>query len=407
MTLKKSPECYVRRRHELHAEKMRRIMELKARTVDPRSPRYPLHMKRKRDMERSVRIDALAFRRWLLSQDRTPQEAAHRLRVLPNLLAAWERCWRKDRMRPRQLLGRPRDDLPYETRMILMAIFNLVGPGIGLDTLRGMLPDMPRNAAERYLNRYRQLHLRKNKVVLHMLRWYRPGTVWAADLYEPTKPVDRQYPFVLAVRDLASGYLLLAQPLPDKSGPRVRDALLGLVRAYGAPLVLKTDWGFRCEPLEQLMKQEGIEHLLSPPGWPRYNGSIEAGIGSMQGRAHLHAARHGHPGEWNGDDVEAARCQANETARPWGHREDTPQQAWEKREPVGPLTRHSFRQAVRKLEPEAQEELGYLSGIPLAPKDQASVSRVAISRVLVAQGFLRVRRGRFTLPINPRIRSIF
>ena len=43
--------------------------------------------------------------------------------------------------------------------------------------------------------------------------------------------------------------------------------------------------------------------LFSPPGVPRYNGAIEAGIGSLKARAEQHATRHGHRGAWTWDDV--------------------------------------------------------------------------------------------------------
>lgn len=62
----------------------------------------------------------------------------------------------------------------------------------------------------------------------------------------------------------------------------------------------------------------GRAFLLSPLGMLTYNGSCEAGIGLSKTRAHHPAAGHGRPGGWGGDDVEAARAQANETARTRG-----------------------------------------------------------------------------------------
>jgi len=58
--------------------------------------------------------------------------------------------------------------------------------------------------------------------------------------------------------------------------------------------------------------------LLSPPRLPRYNGAVEAGNGSVKTRVRQEAARHGRIGCWTSDDLEAARLQANLTARPWG-----------------------------------------------------------------------------------------
>src|SRR5262249_49055184 len=67
----------------------------------------------------------------------------------------------------------------------------------------------------------------------------------------------------------------------------------------------------------QLGRQE-VGQLFSPPAWPQYNGSCEAGIGSIRTRTHHQSARRGFPGQWTCDDMEAARLQANELARPWG-----------------------------------------------------------------------------------------
>jgi hypothetical protein len=72
-----------------------------------------------------------------------------------------------------------------------------------------------------------------------------------------------------------------------------------------------------------------VHHLRSPPERPEYNGACEAGIGSMKTRTHHQAALRDCSGQWSSDDAEAARCQANETARPWGASEPTPDQCWE------------------------------------------------------------------------------
>lgn len=95
----------------------------------------------------------------------------------------------------------------------------------------------------------------------------------------------------------------------------------------------------------------------------------------------LLSARHGHAGEWNCDDVEAARLQANELARPWGHNQPTPDIAWVEREPITPQDRSSFAASVQQFESEErqQRQQQLLEGMPLGPKDIASCRRVAIS----------------------------
>ena len=182
------------------------------------------------------------------------------------------------------------------------------------------------------------------------------------------------------------------------------------------PLVLKSDNEFDSgdllrfgddqrharSQLAALLNDYRVTPLLSPPYFPRYNGSIEAGIGAFKTRVHLEAARHGHPLEWNCNDVESARLQANAESRPWGFTQDTPDSAWHKRATILPTDRHAFRHSVdlyqQEVRQEKQQQL--LEGLPLGPRDIASARRVAICRALVNHGLLSIRRKRFTLPFK-------
>jgi hypothetical protein len=160
--------------------------------------------------------------------------------------------------------------------------------------------------------------------------------------------------------------------------------------------VLKSDNGsaFRADEVEALLARWEIWSLFSPPRMPRYNGSCEAGIGSMKARTHHQAARRGHAGEWTCDDAEAVRQEANQTARPWGLRGPTPEEAWHGRRPVGAEERTAFGETVGRLEREARQEQGYPPEGPLGPWEQAAVSRAAVRRALVAHGLLRFTSAR-------------
>jgi len=124
----------------------------------------------------------------------------------------------------------------------------------------------------------------------------------------------------------------------------------------------------------------------------------------LRHRRHHEAARHGHPGEWNCEDVEAARVQANELARPWGHSCDTPEIAWVERSPED---RAAFAASVQQFQIEERQlrQKDLLEGMPLGPREEKSSRRVAVSWALVALGLLSFRRRRFTLPINSAVRS--
>jgi hypothetical protein len=72
--------------------------------------------------------------------------------------------------------------------------------------------------------------------------------------------------------------------------------------------VLKSDNGsaFIAAEFGEMLSAWGVWQLFSPPRMPRYNGSCEAGIGSMKSRTHHQAARQGRPGRWTCEDAEVA-----------------------------------------------------------------------------------------------------
>jgi transposase InsO family protein len=86
---------------------------------------------------------------------------------------------------------------------------------------------------------------------------------------------------VLVVRDLATGYQVVALPVKHATADVAAMALLSLFRLQGPPLVLKTDNGSHLigRPVTRLLHSWNVELLRSPPGTPRYNGSVEAESG--------------------------------------------------------------------------------------------------------------------------------
>ena len=275
-----------------------------------------------------------------------------------------------------------------------------------------------------------QIYLHVVFEALHVLHWQTPGRVWAMDFAQAPRPIDGLYPYLLAVRDLASGQQLLWLPLATATGAEVRGALASLFVLRGAPLVLKTDNGspFGDDATLALLDSAGVIPLFSPPYWPRYNGAIEAGIGSLKTRTEDHASRHGHPGHWTWDDVAAAQDQANATARPKGPSGPTPADAWSARRPIDADERVSFHETVdhfraatrsqQQRDPEANsmfrteqtsQEGPVQKGTTPQPgstiQDQRALNRHALRRALERHGYLLYSRRRFPLPINPRKRA--
>jgi hypothetical protein len=180
-------------------------------------------------------------------------------------------------------------------------------------------------------------------------------------------------------------------PVTDESASTAIAGLEALFRQHRAPLVLKSDNGsaFIAEEFAKFLHGWEVWQLFSPPRMPRYNGSCEAGIGSMKARTHHQAASRGCPGQWACDDVEAARLAANQTARPWGNQGPTPDEVWQFRSAIT-QDRASFGAVVHHAEVEVRQEQGYPPGSNLDRTAQAALSRVAIRKALIADGLLRV-----------------
>ena len=85
---------------------------------------------------------------------------------------------------------------------------------------------------------------------------------------------------------------------------------------------------------------------------PRYNGAVEAGVGQLKTRAHLIAARHNRPGRLTCDDLEGAVLLANRTLRPWGKDGPTPEERWQRREPIAGSEREAFAASEKRLREE-------------------------------------------------------
>jgi hypothetical protein len=97
-----------------------------------------------------------------------------------------------------------------------------------------------------------------------------------------------------------------------------------------------------------------------------------------------------HAGDGTCADAEAARQQANETARPWARRGPTPAEVWERRRPVAAAERTAFVSAVGQAERAAWRAQGYAANAILDRTAQAAANRVALKEVLLALGLLRL-----------------
>lgn len=366
-----------------------------------RRQRGLVRQRRARHAERTARRSAVAFALWRERRGLTRSASARRLGISSSCLSRWVRRWREKQMalRPR---GRPVEELDRETRYEILTVFSLMGPHASLAALWALFPGIPRRALENLLARCRRMFRHRNRWLVHTLRWTQPGTVWSADFTSPPLPIDGQYEHLLLVRDLASGRQLLALPCHHQDARLVVAALRALFLLYGPPLVLKTDNGsaFISAELEELLREHRVFALFSPPYTPAYNGSVEAGIGSLEVRAFYESARHDRPGEWTCDDVAVACRQANETAHPWGLGGPTPDAAWESRVPITETDAQRFRSAYALHQQRECAERGIDPWQQLARRLRASIDRVALSHALIERGYLIIRSRRVTPPIR-------
>jgi hypothetical protein len=356
-----------------------------------------------RTLEQQVRGHVVAFADWTQGRGWTRGATADLLHVAGRTLRDWRQRLHGGAV-PLQALGRPVLRSSCAARNEVLDLLDELGPATSLATLRACFPALPAAELHELLVRYRRVLHRRYHALVHVLRWQVPGSVWAIDFAQPPQPLDGRFPYLLAVRDLSSGQQLLWQPVPEATAAVTSQALAYLFAVHGAPLVLKMDNGctFLAGATLAVLASARVLPLFSPPYLPSYNGSIEAGIGSLKSRTESQASRKDHPGCWTWDDVAAAREEANATARPRGPQQPTPAEAWAARPRLSATSRALFQATVARYRTEARAEEGHASDGPLDEKVQRALDRKAFRRALVEHGYLLLQRRQIPLPIRGR-----
>lgn len=122
-----------------------------------------------------------------------------------------------------------------------------------------------------------------------------------------------------------------------------------------------------------------------------------------QARVCWEAQRNGHAGQWTSGDVEAARTISNQTPRRYEDAYVTPEVLWGCRVPISQQEREAFARAVQARRQKAYGPNGLAADAELTAKQKDEVDRFAVSRALVALGYLSFTRR----PITPPLRSVF
>jgi hypothetical protein len=259
------------------------------------------------------------------------------------------------------------------------------------------------------VHRYRAVWRERHRQPLRILHWTTPGRVWAIDFAESPQPIDGHFNYLLAVRDLASGMQLLWRPMPAATAEVAGGALAALFAARGAPLVLKSDNGshFAADAVQLLLLAHQVEWLPSPPACPRYNGAIEAGIGSLKERTETYAARAGHAAYWTADDVAGACAEANALARPRGEAGPSPEVIWSQRSWITGAERAAFQERVRVERNDEKQTASACEKSMQGVWSERVTARRAVRRALEECGYLLYQRRRILPTITrPKVASI-
>jgi hypothetical protein len=117
----------------------------------------------------------------------------------------------------------------------------------------------------------------------HMKRiqWHFPGAAWSID----TTQYGPERIKITPLRDLASKYQL---PTPlvaqQEEGEPIAIYLDLMFKKQGPPMFLKRDLGspLNCQAVDEVLERHWVLPLNSPPGYPKYNGSIERNMRDLQ-----------------------------------------------------------------------------------------------------------------------------
>ena len=354
-----------------------------------------------RRIEHEVRSNVVYLSNDLILQGATVREAAALLNLQARTLRDWQARSRNQVLQV-HVLGRPLRRAAVAERNQVIDLLDELGPATGVPTLRDCFPSLARAELADILRRYRRVWKKLHTEVQHRLRWPIVGRVLAMDFTQAPQPIDGIYPYLFAVRDVASGYQLLWLPVSDLTSSVVEAALASLFALHGVPLVLKMDNGsaFLADDLDTFFCRWGVIPLFSPPYFPRYNGAAEAGIGSLKTRTELQAVLQGHPAHWTWNDTAAAQAQANATSRPRGESGPNAADLWTARPEITTSERVLFHTTLERHRGEVSTQHGHPKDQTISNRDHRALDRIAICRSLVELGYLLFSRRRIPLPIK-------
>lgn len=398
----------IRRDETEHLDRLKELIGAQVEAAAKPRRRGQDGQRRQRRLEKDIRRQAVTCYHDLRQEGYALEEVAGLLGVTPRTLRQWAFACCPDK-KSALPLGRPAARSDVAARQEVLGFLKDAGPGVGVPTLQDRFPDLARAELADLVQRYRHVVATRYHKCMRRLSWPVLGRVWSMDFAEPSllgaswslPAIDGNYPYLLAVRDLSSGYQLCWLPVTAATAAITCQVLTMLFELFGAPLVLKADNGppFRADDTKHFLKNASVHFLYSPPYWPRYNGAIEAAIGSLKTWTQQYAARQGRAGHWTWADVAAARQQAN-AGQPRRLHGRTPAEAWAGRTTISDVERVRFELTVLRQRYVARSELGLEQETQLNHWDDSAVDRKAIGRALVEHDYLLFRGRRVPLIVK-------
>lgn len=311
----------------------------------------------------------------------------------------WQQAGRP-RLAPR---GRPPRCANQDERQKAIGFLVEYGSQVPLVALRQHVPTVPRAELADLRRRYQSVARWRRDRFRGRLFWKRVGAVWSMDFTEPKEYIGGTDRWILAIRDLTSGYQLAWLSFAQATAECVVQVLRALFIEHGPPLVLKSDNGsqFIAELTLRLLCEWRVEALFNPPRRPAYNGGLERTHPILKAYTLAAAAAQGRPAGVMREDLETGRTNANRFTRRLGDNGPTAEEAWRDREPISEEVRVAFRLSAEAHRPAARAARGYSDDAQLNHYQRAAVDRDALREALLAHDLLeigprrkRARRGK-------------
>src|SRR5690606_14209071 len=117
-------------------------------------------------------------------------------------------------------VGRPASRAPVHLRASVLCDL-AARPRTGVRALKQRHPQVGLRELQDLKERFRSVRTTRNRDQVQALTWHLPGSVWAVDFSAAGLEIEGTYPYLLLVRDLASGCSLLALPCASQDAATV------------------------------------------------------------------------------------------------------------------------------------------------------------------------------------------